>query len=223
MQAKLYNQDGEETGNIELPDRVFGVPLNENLIHQALIVQLGNMRQVLAHTKGRGEVSGGGKKPWRQKGTGKARHGSIRSPIWKGGGVTFGPTKERNFKKKINKSARQKAIFMALSSKIRDDKYAILDDLNFKNSKTKEAQKSFDLISLKLKNYFKDKKKRDSILLILSGDNEKNIKKAARNLPFVKTINAKSLNIIDLLNYKYLLILKNSINVIQETYKRLKK
>ena len=223
MQTKLYNQAGEETGSIELPDRIFNVPLNEQLIHEALIVQLGNSRQVLAHAKGRGEVRGGGKKPWRQKGTGRARHGSIRSPIWKGGGVTFGPTKERNFKKKINKSARQKAIFMVLSSRVKNNEYAVLDSLNFENGKTKEAQKSFDLISARLKNYFKNKKKRDSILLILPLGNEKNIKKATGNLPFVKTISAKSLNVIDLLSYKYLFLLKDSIGSIQETYKRTKK
>ena len=104
MKTELYNQNAEVIGEAELPDRIFGVKMNPDLVHQVLVAQMANSRQVIAHTKGRGEVRGGGKKPWRQKGTGRARHASIRSPIWKGGGVAFGPTKERNFEKKRNKS-----------------------------------------------------------------------------------------------------------------------
>ena len=108
METTVYNQQGEKLGTYNLPDRVFGVPFKNSVVHQAMRVQLGNARKVIAHTKDRSEVSGGGKKPWRQKGTGRARHGSIRSPLWKGGGVTFGPRNDRNFSLKINKNKKTK-------------------------------------------------------------------------------------------------------------------
>src|SRR3989304_3678493 len=111
MQIKLYNQSGEVIGDFDLPERIFGVAVNADLVKRAVDTQMSNARQVIAHTKGRGEVRGGGRKPWKQKGTGRARHASIRSPIWKGGGVTFGPTKERNFKKKIRKKMARRALF----------------------------------------------------------------------------------------------------------------
>lgn len=219
MKVALYNQAGEGTGTVELPDRIFNIAPNPDLIHQAIVAQFGNSRQILAHTKGRGEVRGGGKKPWRQKGTGRARHGSIRSPIWKGGGVAFGPTKERNFSRKINKSAKQKALFMVLSAKVKDKKFLVLDDLKFEKGKTKEAGRFFDAISSKFDGYKKEKKKRDSVLLVTGNDNS-DIRKATRNLPFAGSIGAKSLNVVDILSYKYLLILKNTISVIEQTYKK---
>lgn len=218
MKVALYNQAGEETGTVELPDRIFNVSANPSLIHQAVVAQLGGSRQVLAHAKGRSEVRGGGRKPWRQKGTGRARHGSIRSPIWKGGGATFGPAKERNFSKKINKSAKQKAMFMILSAKVKDKKFLVLDDLKFEKGKTKEASRFFDAISLKFDGYRKEKKKRDTILLVT--EDSKEVRQATRNLPFAGTIGAKSLNAVDLLSYKYLLILKNTIAVIEKTYSK---
>ena len=136
MKTDLYNQAGEIINQVELPDQVFGLKINSDLLYQAVMAQLGNSRQVLAHTKGRSEVRGGGKKPWRQKGTGRARHGSIRSPIWKGGGVTFGPTKERNFSKTINKKMKRKALFMALSSKVTDQQLMVFDHLSIEKPKT---------------------------------------------------------------------------------------
>src|SRR3989344_5880492 len=120
MKAVLYNQEGKETGQITLSKRIFDVPLNQDMLHQVVVSQMANRRQVLAVTKGRGEVRGGGKKPWAQKGTGRARHGSIRSPLWKGGGVTGGPTKERVFTKAIPKKMRARALFMALSRKLKE-------------------------------------------------------------------------------------------------------
>src|SRR3989344_1515557 len=138
MKTELYNQSGELMGNVELPDKIFGVAMNEDLVRQVLEAQSANSRRVIAHTKDRSEVRGGGKKPWKQKGTGRARHASIRSPIWKGGGVTFGPTKERNFKKKINKKMARKALFMALSSKVKDKQLFVLDNIILENPKTKE-------------------------------------------------------------------------------------
>src|SRR3989339_389516 len=129
IEVKIYNQKAEETGNLTLKDKVFGVKLNETLVHQAAVTQAANNRQVLAHTKTRAEVRGGGKKPWKQKGTGRARAGSSRSPIWIGGGVTFGPLKERNFKKDINKKMKQKAMFMVISDRVASEAMAILDEV----------------------------------------------------------------------------------------------
>src|SRR3989338_2325431 len=142
MQTNLYNQIGDVVGQIELPDEVFGLKINQDLLHQAVVAQLGNSRQVLAHTKDRSEVRGGGKKPWRPKGTGRARQGSIRSPQWIGGGIVFGPLKTRNFSLKINKKMKQKAMFMALSDKLASNDLIVLDNLEMKESKTK----AFDLI-----------------------------------------------------------------------------
>src|SRR3989338_3268746 len=127
METKVYKQLGAETGTIELPDAVFGLKMNHDLVSQVVLVHRNNARSAIAHTKGRGDVSGGGKKPWRQKGTGRARHASIRSPIWKGGGVSFGPKKEQNFSRSIPKTMARKALFMALSSKFKDGQLTALD------------------------------------------------------------------------------------------------
>lgn len=217
MIVKLYNQSGEETGSIELREAIFNVSLNPDLVHQAIITQAANSRKTLAHAKGRGEVRGGGKKPWRQKGTGRARHGSIRSPIWKGGGVTHGPLKEKIYSKKINKKAKQKALFMALSSKVRDKQLIILDHISLDEIKTKKMKDVFDKISAILSGYKKDKKKRDAILLV-QPDSNKDLVRAARNLPFLETTRADSLNVIDVLESKYLVLLKDSVPVIEKTY-----
>ena len=218
MKVNLYNQNAEIIGEAELPDDIFGLKINPDLVHQVLTAQMANSRQVIAHTKDRGEVRGGGKKPWRQKGTGRARHGSRRSPIWKGGGVTFGPTKERNFKKKINKKMKRKAIFMVLSSKANDKELMLLDDLKLNTPKTKEAFSVIDKLSEKLVGYKRTKKKRDSILLVIPERNE-TILQAVNNLPFVETIEARNLNVRDLLEKKYLVLLKESIPVIERTFK----
>lgn len=217
MKVKLYNQSGEETGSIELSDAIFDLPLNHDLIHQAVVTQMANSRKILAHTKGRGAVRGGGKKPWRQKGTGRARHGSIRSPIWKGGGVTHGPLKEKIYSKKINKKAKQKALFMALSSKVKDDQLRVVDSISLDEIKTKKIKEIFSKISGILNGYKKDKKKQDSILLV-QPDSNKDLVRAARNLSFVELVRADSLNIIDILENKYLVLLKDSVPVIEKTY-----
>jgi len=137
MKVSVYDQQGKEIGTTLLPKEIFDVKLNPDLVHQVATSQMANRRQVIAHTKDRGEVRGGGKKPWRQKGTGRARHGSIRSPLWKGGGVTFGPTKERNFKKIIPKKMKRKALFMVLSAKAKENLLIILDTLKLPLPKTK--------------------------------------------------------------------------------------
>jgi len=189
-----------------LDKNIFEVPMNSNLVHQIATSQMSNRRQVVAHTKTRGEVSGGGKKPWRQKGTGKARHGSIRSPIWVGGGVTFGPRNERNFKKDVPKKMKRKALFMLLTEKLKNDSLIIVDSFDIKEIKTKEVKKMIDSLDLK-----------GSVLIALEDLNE-TIIKSVRNIEKVATIQAKDLNCLDVLTYKYLVITKKGIEKISETF-----
>ena len=206
--VKVYNQEGKEVSELKLNEAIFDLPWNADLVHQAVRVALANKRQVLASTKDRSEVSGGGRKPWRQKGTGRARHGSIRSPIWKGGGITFGPTKERNFKLKINKKMARKAFLTALSTKAKDSELLVLDDLKLSAPKTKEMAKI-------MKNFPQVK----NGLLVLSGKNE-DIKRAGRNLPNLRIINIDNLNILDILKYKHLIFTKDGIEYLNKKYSK---
>lgn len=217
MKTKLFNQLGEELSDITLPDKVFGLKVNTDLISEVLRIQLANSRKVLAHTKDRSEVRGGGKKPWRQKGTGRARHASIRSPIWKGGGVTFGPTKDRNFSRKVNKKTKRKALFMALSSKIQDKEFMVLDHIKLEKPKTKLAAESIKKFSPRLDGFRTSKNKSDSILLVIPSLN-KELQVAFNNIKFANIISADSLNIRDVLVNKYLVLLKDSIPVIERTF-----
>ncbi len=210
LNLSVYNIQGEKTGTIELSEKIFGLKINNDLVYQAIIVQMAARRAPLAHTKERGEVRGGGRKPWRQKGTGRARHGSIRSPIWRGGGTTFGPRKEKVFTKKMNKKAKKKALLMALSSKVKDKELIILDKLELKKPKTKLMA---EIINKLLK-------KTPKSILIATPKKDENIIRANRNLPYTKTIAANSLNIIDLLSFKYLLLDKEAIKVIEKTHAR---
>ena len=212
MKTPVYNQKGEEVSNIDLPSSIFNVKLNPDLVHQVVVAQMANSRKVIAHTKDRSEKSGGGRKPWRQKGTGRARHGSTRSPIWRGGGVTFGPIKDRNFSKDINKKMKRKALFMGLSSKVNDKELVLLDKLEIPENKTKLMVEIFNNLKNKLN---KDLDK--STLIVLSETNF-NINRSINNIPKIKTIRADSLNILDILNYRYLIILEDAIKVIKETY-----
>lgn len=202
----------------ELPSAIFEVPFNADVVHQALITQRANARQVLAHTKGRGDVSGGGKKPWRQKGTGRARHASIRSPIWKGGGVTFGPTKERNFSKKINKKHSRKALFMVLSSKVKDGALMVMDQFHFDAPKTKEAVAVFNNLAPHMVHYTKTKKKQDS-LLVVTPKKDITVERAIRNLPFADVIVASNLNIEAVLSAKHIIMTQGSVPVVRTTFK----
>lgn len=202
----LYNLEGEETGEIKLPKEIFGLEANQNLISQTVNVLMANKRNPWAHTKDRSEVRGGGKKPWKQKGTGRARHGSTRSPIWRGGGATFGPRKEKIFKGKINKKAKTKVLFMILSSKLRDKELLVVENLEINKPKTK-------LISSVLNKILKDKK---MDALIATSKKDKNIIIASKNIPYVKTIAVDSLNILDLLSFKYLLLDKEGIEIIKK-------
>lgn len=181
--------------------------MNSDLLHQVVVSQMANRRQRIAHTKDRSEKRGGGRKPWRQKGTGRARAGSIRSPIWRGGGKTFGPRKERVFKKAIPRKMRRKALLMALSGKAKDNELIVLDQLKLDKSKTKEMAGILRKLPVQTK----------SCLIALPGIDKKTIL-SARNLPKVATIQAKDLNPLDLLNFKFLLMPKESIKVIKQTF-----
>ncbi|MEK7062298.1 MAG: 50S ribosomal protein L4 [Patescibacteria group bacterium] len=208
MTIDIFDKQNKKTETMELPERIFKVKFNSTLIHQALLAQIANQRSPLAHTKGRGEVSGGGKKPWRQKGTGRARHGSIRSPIWKGGGVTFGPSKERIFAKKINKKMNRLAIFSVLSKKAEDGDLKIFEKFEFDIKKAKTAA----MVKF-LNNLFGGKK---SVLLVSSLKN--NINKAVSNIKNVNAIGSQSLNVHDLLKYKNIIFEKEAINEIEKHY-----
>jgi len=227
----VKNKKGEETGRTELPSVIFGVKMNNDLVYQVAVSQMANKRQVSAHTKDRGDVSGGGKKPWRQKGTGRARVGSNRSPIWIGGGVTFGPTNERVFKKKLNKKMKRKALFMVLSSRVENNSLILLDVLESENAKTKEMATLIKNVKNETsKEVVKEtagaetKKKarkgwKESILIVLP-KMEKKIIMASRNIAKVKTIQAEDLNCLDALNSKYIIMPESAVNVIKETFTR---
>jgi len=203
----MYNSEGKEEGTMELPSSVFGVELNPDLVHQVVVAQMGNQRQVSGNTKGRGAVSGGGRKPWAQKHTGNARAGSIRSPIWKGGGVSHGPTAERNFKKKINTKMRRKALFMVLSEKAKKDLLVVLHDLELAGGKTKTLGALLEKLPCGQKRS----------LIALPQMNQAVIR-AGNNLAYTSTIQARDLNVVDLLNRKYLVMPKESVKVIEETF-----
>ena len=206
IKVKVYNIKGQPVGEVKLESKIFDIAIKPDLVQQAVRTQLANKRIAIAHTKDRSEVRGGGRKPWRQKGTGRARHGSIRSPLWKGGGVTFGPRKSRNFALKMNRKARRKALFMALSDKARNKKIVLLDKLEMPTIKTKDFIKIISKLPLK-----------KTILAILPKSDQKIIK-SARNIPYVKTINADSLNVIDVLSHEYLFCPKDALGVITKTY-----
>jgi len=207
--VKVYNLEGKEVEELKLDPAVFEIEINPNLVHQVVEIQQSNARQTLAHTKDRSEVRGGGKKPWRQKGTGRARHGSSRSPIWIGGGVTFGPRNERNFSKKINKKMKKKALFMTLSDKVKENNFVVVDDLKMEEVKTKQLKNIINKLPTK---------EAKSLLITLPAKNEV-IVKSAKNLPKVKTILADSLNTLDMLKYEFVLIDKAGIKKIIETFK----
>ncbi|MBU1180429.1 50S ribosomal protein L4 [Patescibacteria group bacterium] len=202
--VKVYNLDGEVKEELEISDKVFNVNSNEDLLHQVVTGCLANRRGVFAHTKTRGEVSGGGKKPWRQKGTGRARHGSIRSPLWVGGGITFGPRSNRNFKVKINKKTKNKALCMLLTDKLRDSGLLVIEKLEIKEPKTKELFGAIKNLFNKLGKELKGKG-------LLVTDGEKNIKLASRNLQKLQNIAGKDLSVLDVINSEHIIIERNTL------------
>src|SRR3989344_3170945 len=186
MEAKIYNQTGKETGSIKLPEKVFGLPWNastERLVHQVGVAMMGNARTPIAHTKNRGEVSGTGKKPWKQKGTGRARHGSRRSPIWVGGGVAHGPRNDKNFERKINQKMRVKALFAVLSHKLKDGEVVFVDDISIKDPKTKEAKQIITSLA-KIKGFGGLTRSKNACLLAMDGKNI-NTQKSFQNFAYL--------------------------------------
>jgi large subunit ribosomal protein L4 len=205
MEAKIYNQKGAEAGVISLPEKVFAAKWRADLVHQVVEGMRSNKRAGTADTKDRGEVRGGGKKPWKQKGTGRARHGSSRSPIWVGGGVTHGPLSDKNYKRKISKKMRAQALFSVLSKKLKDNEILFVDSLLMTESKTKKA---LDVMkNLSKASGFKPlaNSKKPRVLVALFGRSEKT-EKSFRNLPQLEIVFLKNLNPLDVLKYQYLLI-----------------
>lgn len=211
---KVYNNEGNVIADTELSEKVFGQKPNQALVHQAVVAQMSNERKVLAHTKDRSEVRGGGKKPWRQKGTGRARVGSSRSPIWIGGGVTFGPTNNRNFSKNINVKMRQKALFIALSDKVSSKNLAILDTLSVTEYKTKIFKKMVDVLEEKA---LQREGKRS--ILVIDAKPEATTKASAKNLVDTKLITVENLNMIDILKFKNIIMTSAAVKAIEERYK----
>ena len=207
MKTAVFSQDGTEVRKIELPLELFDSPLSTDLLHQAILYYQGNKRQSTAHTKDRSEVSGGGRKPWRQKGTGRARHGSPRSPIWIGGGITFGPRSERVFRTKLNKKMRRKALFDALSVKARDGVLLLLEDEALNGAKTKMFQVMLQKLPCQ------DQR---SLLVLPAVNND--VILAARNLTSVTTMRAQDLNALDVLEAKYVIMPVSAIAKIQQTF-----
>jgi len=204
MKTDIFNLKGDVVGKIELSDKIFNREWNPDLVHQVLLAQINNRRKSSAHAKGRGEVSGGGRKPWKQKGTGRARHGSIRSPIWKGGGVTHGPTKERSYEQKINKKMVHGAIHSVLSKRLAEKELKIIDSLRVNSHKTREAVSTLSVI---LKNPLN--------ALIIPSPDDKSIFRATSNIPRLKCLSFDSLNTEDLMKFKNILIDKEAAEKIR--------
>ena len=200
----VYNMEGNEVGTMELNDAVFGVEVNEHLVHLAVVRQLANKRQGTQKAKTRSEVSGGGRKPWRQKGTGHARQGSIRAPQWKGGGVVFAPT-PRDYCVKMNKKERRAALRSALTSKVQDNKLIVLDELSMAEIKTKAMQNV-------LNNLHVEK------ALIVTAQDDKNVILSARNIENVQTASTNTINVYDVMKYKTLVLTKDAVASIEEVY-----
>ncbi|MBI4137839.1 MAG: 50S ribosomal protein L4 [Candidatus Sungbacteria bacterium] len=212
MRVKTYNQQAEETGTVELPDAVFGVKWNADLVHQVVTSYAANRRRGTAHAKDRGEVRGGGRKPWRQKGTGRARHGSIRSPIWKGGGVTHGPRAEKNYEKKIPKKMARRALFTVLSAKARDGEIVVLDDLKFPEAKTKQAALLFSKLAGREGLH---RIQKGNGALVALGSRDDSARRALRNVPYLEVDEARNLNAWKVAQYKYLMISKETVGVLK--------
>lgn len=202
----MYNMQGSEIGEMELPAALFEVPVKTGVVHSVVKGIMGNRRVAIAHTKMRGEVSGGGKKPWKQKGTGRARHGSTRSPIWIGGGVTFGPRSNRNFSVKINRKARQNALRMVLSDKAARAKVFILDDFVLPEGKTKFMAKLAQSLPMG-----------KNVLFVLPAKHELAMR-AVRNIPNVRVVTANALPLEDVLRYETLLMPKATLPVLEQLY-----
>ena len=202
--VSVYNMEGAQVGTIELSDSIFAVPVNEHLVHQAVVAQLANKRQGTQKAKTRSEVRGGGRKPWRQKGTGHARQGSIRAPQWTGGGIVFAPT-PRDYSFKMNRKEKAGAIKSALTSRVNEEKFVVLDSLKFDEIKTKKMVNVLDALKVK------------KALVVLDGDNE-NVAKSAKNIAGVRAVAVNAINVYDILKYETVIITKAAVSKIEEVY-----
>ena len=202
--VSVLNMEGKEVGSMELNDAVFGVEINEHLVHQAVVLQLANNRQGTQKAKTRSEVSGGGRKPWRQKGIGHARQGSTRAPQWTGGGVVFAPV-PRDYSFKMNKKEKRAALKSVLTSKVQENKFIVLDELKLAEVKTKEMKKVLD--NLKVNN-----------ALVIIGDDSENVALSARNIAGVQTASVNTINVFDMLKYNTIIATKSSVASIEEVY-----
>ncbi len=205
MEGIIYNQKGKEAGTIALNETVFGLKWNADLVHQVVTSMVSSARKPVAHTKMRGEVSGGGKKPWQQKGTGRARHGSIRSPLWVGGGVTHGPRNDKNFDRKINKKMKAKALYTILSKKFKDGNVLFVDDLALRAIKTADARETLSNLS-KIKGYTDLLAKRKNSAYIALASKDVTTEKSYRNLGNIVIDEVRNINPLDLMKYKYVVI-----------------
>ena len=211
MDAKVYNQTGKEVSTVKLPENIFGLRSNESLVHQVAVSMMGNSRVPIAHTKTRGEVSGTGKKPWKQKGTGRARHGSRRSPIWVGGGVAHGPRNDRDYSRKINKKMKSKALFTVLSKKFKDGEIVFLDQIDLKTPKTKDAKNILSALS-KIKELGSLNRRNNAAFLALTAKNP-NVSKSFNNFSNIEVGEIKDLNVLDVLSYRYLLVTDPELSI----------
>ena len=202
--VSVYNMEGKEVGTMELNDAVFGVKINEHLVHMAVVAQLANKRQGTQKAKTRAEVSGGGKKPWRQKGTGHARQGSTRAPQWTGGGVVFAPT-PRDYTIRLNKKEKRAALKSALTSRVQENKFIVLDELKMDEIKTKKFQNILNNLNL-------------SGALVVVGADSDNVVLSARNIPAVKTAYVNTINVYDILKYNTVVATKAAVANIEEVY-----
>jgi len=200
----IYNMEGSEVGSLELNDAVFGVEVNEHLVHMAVVQQLANNRQGTQKAKTRSEVRGGGRKPWRQKGTGHARQGSIRAPQWTGGGVVFAPV-PRDYSFKLNKKEKRAALKSALTTKVNDSKFIVLDELKLDEIKTKKFQKVLNNLKV-------------NKALVIINENDQNVVMSAKNIPAVKTALTNTINVYDILKYDTVVATKDAVATIEEVY-----
>ncbi len=213
MTTDVYNLKNEKVGTVDLPDAIFGAKWNPVLVKQVVEAQLANKRRPWAHAKTRAEVRGGGRKPWRQKGTGRARHGSTRSPLWVGGGKSHGPNKERDYSEKVNKKMKRAALFSALSKKLKDGEIKVFESITVEAPKTKHLVAILKpLLAMK-----KTQKKFDT-LLIASTDN-KNVMRAISNIPKAQALHVESLNVYDLLNHKNIFVEKAAVAGLSKHFK----
>lgn len=204
LSADIFNAQGKKAGSLQLPENVFGVAWNESLMHQVVTSMQDNARTPVAHTKGRGDVRGGGRKPWKQKGTGRARHGSSRSPIWKGGGVTHGPSNEKNYSRTIPSKMRAKALFMALSRKLKDGEVLFVDSFGIEKPSTASAKKA--LFALSKADFAKLESKKVNAALVAFADPKEGTVKSFRNISNIRYAAVRDLNPVVVLRHTYLIL-----------------